>query len=107
LVVEGANMPVTAEAIALLEGHQVLFAPGKASNAGGVATSGLEMTQNAMRRSWTAEEVDKELLAIMSGIHFSCMEHGLGPDGVINYRTGANRAGFIRLADSLLAQGVI
>lgn len=107
LVVEGANMPVTAEAIKLLESNQVLFAPGKASNAGGVATSGLEMTQNAMRRNWTAEEVDKELLAIMSGIHFSCMEHGLGPDGVINYRTGANQAGFIRLADSMLAQGVI
>lgn len=107
LVVEGANMPVTAEAVELLESHHVLFAPGKASNAGGVATSGLEMIQNAMRRYWTAEQVDNELQVIMSNIHLSCMEHGIGPDGAINYRAGANRAGFIRLADALLAQGVV
>lgn len=107
LVVEGANMPVTAEAVELLESHHVLFAPGKASNAGGVATSGLEMTQNAMRRYWTAEQVDNELQVIMSNIHLSCMEHGIGPDGAINYRAGANRAGFIRLADAMLAQGVV
>lgn len=107
LVVEGANMPVTAEAIELFESHDVLFAPGKASNAGGVATSGLEMTQNAMRTYWTAEQVDAELLKIMTDIHLSCMEHGLGKDGKLNYRVGANRAGFIRLAESMLAQGVI
>jgi glutamate dehydrogenase (NADP+) len=107
LVVEGANMPVTADAVDLFESHDVLFAPGKASNAGGVATSGLEMTQNAMRTFWSAEEVDEQLLKIMTDIHLSCMEHGLGADGRINYRMGANKAGFIRLADSMLAQGIL
>lgn len=107
LVVEGANMPVTADAVDLFESHDVLFAPGKASNAGGVATSGLEMTQNAMRTFWSAEEVDEQLLKIMTDIHLSCMEHGLGADGKINYRIGANKAGFIRLADSMLAQGIL
>lgn len=107
LVVEGANMPVTAEAVELLESQQVFFVPGKASNAGGVATSGLEMTQNAMRKYWSAEKVDMELMSIMSNIHSNCMEYGVGPEGSINYRIGANRAGFIRLADAMLAQGVI
>lgn len=107
LVVEGANMPVTADAVDLFESHDVLFAPGKASNAGGVATSGLEMTQNAMRTFWSAEEVDEQLLKIMTDIHLNCMEHGLGADGKINYRIGANKAGFIRLADSMLAQGLV
>lgn len=107
VVVEGANMPVTAEAVNLFESNKVLFAPGKASNAGGVATSGLEMAQNVTRTQWSADRVDVELLKIMTDIHFDCMKHGLELDGKINYRAGANRASFIRLADSMLAQGVI
>jgi glutamate dehydrogenase (NADP+) len=107
VVVEGANMPVTAEAVNLFESNKVLFAPGKASNAGGVATSGLEMAQNVTRTQWSADRVDVELLKIMTDIHFGCMKHGLELDGKVNYRAGANRASFIRLADSMLAQGVI
>lgn len=107
VVLEGANMPVTADAVNLLESSNVLFAPGKASNAGGVAVSGLEMTQNAVRTQWTAEKVDDELFKIMTDIHLNCMKHGQEPDGRVNYRAGANRASFIRLADSMLAQGVI
>jgi glutamate dehydrogenase (NADP+) len=107
VVVEGANMPVTAEAVNLFESNKVLFAPGKASNAGGVATSGLEMAQNVTRTQWSADRVDVELLKIMTDIHFDCMKHGLELDGKVNYRAGANRASFIRLADSMLAQGVI
>lgn len=107
VVVEGANMPVTAEAVNLFESNKVLFAPGKASNAGGVATSGLEMAQNVTRTQWSADRVDVELLKIMTDIHFDCMRHGLELDGKVNYRAGANKASFIRLADSMLAQGVI
>lgn len=107
VVVEGANMPVTAEAVNLFESNKVLFAPGKASNAGGVATSGLEMAQNVTRTQWSADRVDVELLKIMTDIHFDCMKHGLELDGKVNYRAGANKASFIRLADSMLAQGVI
>ena len=106
-VAEGANMPSTAEAVHIFEEAGVLYAPGKASNAGGVATSGLEMTQNAMRLSWTREEVDGRLLEIMQGIHRACVEYGKRPDGKVNYVNGANVAGFVKVADAMLAQGVI
>ena len=106
-VAEGANMPCTNEAAKAFEAAGVLYAPGKASNAGGVATSGLEMSQNAMRISWTAEEVDQRLLMIMQGIHAACLKHGQRADGSISYINGANVAGFVKVADAMLAQGVI
>ncbi|WP_332815095.1 NADP-specific glutamate dehydrogenase [Ramlibacter sp.] len=106
-VAEGANMPSTLEAVHVFEQANVLFAPGKASNAGGVATSGLEMSQNAMRLSWPREEVDNRLLCIMQGIHAACVEHGSRPDGSVNYVDGANIAGFVKVAEAMLAQGVI
>ncbi|WP_188421118.1 NADP-specific glutamate dehydrogenase [Oxalicibacterium solurbis] len=106
-VAEGANMPSTIEAVEAFEHAGVLYAPGKASNAGGVATSGLEMTQNAMRLSWTREEVDARLLEIMQGIHRSCVEYGTDASGRVNYVNGANIAGFVKVADAMLAQGVI
>jgi glutamate dehydrogenase (NADP+) len=106
-VAEGANMPSTIEAAKAFEAAGVLYAPGKASNAGGVATSGLEMSQNAMRLSWTREEVDARLLQIMQGIHAACVQHGKRPDGSISYIDGANIAGFVKVADAMLAQGVI
>ena len=106
-VAEGANMPCNAEAVRVFEENGVLYAPGKASNAGGVATSGLEMSQNAMRMSWTREEVDGRLLEIMQGIHRMCLEYGTRPDGSVNYSDGANIAGFVKVADAMLAQGVI
>jgi len=106
-VAEGANMPATADAARLFDKHRILYAPSKASNAGGVATSGLEMSQNAMRLSWPREEVDARLLGIMQGIHQACLEHGQREDGSINYVDGANLAGFIKVADAMLAQGVI
>jgi len=106
-VAEGANMPSTMEAIALFEHHGVLFAPGKASNAGGVATSGLEMSQNAMRMSWPREEVDGRLRSIMRSIHEDCLRHGRREDGTVSYVDGANVAGFVKVADAMLAQGVI
>ncbi|MDM0031109.1 NADP-specific glutamate dehydrogenase [Variovorax sp. J22P271] len=106
-VAEGANMPSTMEAIALFEHHGVLFAPGKASNAGGVATSGLEMSQNAMRISWPREEVDTRLRSIMRSIHEDCLRHGRREDGTVSYVDGANVAGFVKVADAMLAQGVI
>ncbi|MGE0797993.1 MAG: NADP-specific glutamate dehydrogenase [Lautropia sp.] len=106
-VAEGANMPTTTEAVALFEERRVLFAPGKASNAGGVATSGLEMSQNAMRMVWTREEVDGRLLDIMKSIHRACVTHGRRDDGSISYVDGANVAGFVKVADAMLAQGVI
>jgi glutamate dehydrogenase (NADP+) len=105
-VAEGANMPTTLEAVHVLEAAGVLYAPGKASNAGGVATSGLEMSQNAMRLSWTREEVDARLHSIMVGIHEACMKHGKRADGTISYVDGANIAGFVKVADAMLAQGV-
>lgn len=105
-VAEGANMPTTAEAARLFDKHRILYAPSKASNAGGVATSGLEMSQNAMRLSWPREEVDGRLLVIMQGIHQTCLEHGQREDGSISYVNGANLAGFIKVADAMLAQGV-
>jgi glutamate dehydrogenase (NADP+) len=106
-VAEGANMPSTIEAVQVFEEANVLFAPGKASNAGGVATSGLEMSQNAMRLSWPRDEVDGRLLSIMQGIHAACVQHGRRKDGTISYVDGANIAGFVKVADAMLAQGVI
>jgi len=106
-VAEGANMPSTIEAAKAFEAAGVLYAPGKASNAGGVATSGLEMSQNAMRMSWPSEEVDARLLQIMRGIHAACLEYGRRADGSISYVDGANIAGFVKVADAMLAQGVI
>ncbi|MGJ0431065.1 NADP-specific glutamate dehydrogenase [Methylobacter sp.] len=106
-VAEGANMPTTIEAIKMFEANNVLYAPGKASNAGGVATSGLEMSQNAMRLSWTREEVDHRLLEIMQGIHQACVQYGEREDGSFSYVDGANVAGFVKVADAMLAQGVL
>ena len=106
-VAEGANMPSTPEAIAEFHNAKILFAPGKASNAGGVATSGLEMSQNSLRLSWTTEEVDQRLFKIMSDIHESCVKYGTNEDGYIDYVKGANIAGFVKVADAMLAQGVV
>ncbi len=104
---EGANMPSTADAAKLFDKHRILYAPSKAGNAGGVATSGLEMSQNAMRISWPREEVDARLLGIMQGIHRACLEYGRREDGSVSYVNGANLAGFVKVADAMLAQGVI
>lgn len=106
-VAEGANMPSTIEAAKAFEAAGILYAPGKASNAGGVATSGLEMSQNAMRLSWTKEEVDERLLKIMQSIHAACLKYGKRADGSVSYIDGANIAGFVKVADAMLAQGVI
>ncbi|PKV47158.1 glutamate dehydrogenase (NADP+) [Janthinobacterium sp. 61] len=106
-VAEGANMPTTIEAAKAFEAAGVLYAPGKASNAGGVATSGLEMSQNAARMAWPREEVDARLLQIMQGIHAACKQYGTRPDGTVSYVDGANIAGFVKVADAMLAQGVI
>ena len=105
-VAEGANMPSTLEAIKVFEESLVLYAPGKASNAGGVATSGLEMAQNAMRLVWDRDEVDTRLHGIMRGIHDACVRHGKRANGSVSYVDGANRGGFVRVADAMLAQGV-
>ena len=104
---EGANMPSTNKAIEFFLKSKILYAPGKASNAGGVATSGLEMTQNSLRYNWSREEVDEKLREIMLNIHNSCLKHGKEKDGYINYVKGANIAGFVKVADAMLAQGVI
>jgi glutamate dehydrogenase (NADP+) len=106
-VAEGANMPSTLDAVHAFQNARILFAPGKASNAGGVATSGLEMSQNSLRISWTREEVDQRLQGIMADIHDSCIEYGKEDDGYCNYVKGANIAGFVKVADAMLAQGVI
>ena len=106
-VSEGANMPSTKDAIKVFHDAKILFAPGKASNAGGVATSGLEMTQNSLRYNWTREEVDAKLKEIMNQIHDSCIEFGKNEDGYIDYVKGANIAGFVKVADAMLAQGVV
>jgi glutamate dehydrogenase (NADP+) len=106
-VAEGANMPCNADAVHEFNNAKILFAPGKASNAGGVATSGLEMSQNSLRISWTREEVDERLKDIMEDIHDSCIEYGKEEDGFCNYVKGANIAGFVKVADAMLAQGVI
>lgn len=106
-VSEGANMPSTKEAIEAFHAAKIFFAPGKASNAGGVATSGLEMTQNSMRYNWTREEVDAKLKDIMASIHESCMAYGTDDDGYVDYVKGANIAGFVKVADAMLAQGAV
>ena len=106
-VAEGANMPSTLEATEAFLKAGILYAPGKASNAGGVATSGLEMSQNAIRLSWTREEVDNRLHGIMAAIHESCQRYGTRADGSINYVQGANIAGFVKVADAMLAQGIV
>lgn len=106
-VVEGANMPTTPDAIAAFQAAKILYSPGKASNAGGVATSGLEMTQNSMRLGWSAKEVDERLHDIMTGIHEMCVKYGKEDDGYINYVKGANIGGFMKVADAMLAQGIV
>jgi glutamate dehydrogenase (NADP+) len=106
-VVEGANMPCVPKAIEAFQKAKILFAPGKAANAGGVATSGLEMTQNAMHLSWPREEVDARLHEIMKNIHKACVEHGKEPDGYINYVKGANIAGFMKVANAMCDQGLV
>jgi len=106
-VAEGANMPSTPEAIAAFQAANVLFAPGKASNAGGVATSGLEMSQNSLRLSWSAEEVDQRLHGIMVSIHEACVKYGTKSDGNVDYVKGANIAGFVKVADAMIDQGLV
>ena len=100
-------MPSTIDAVHAFQKAKILYAPGKASNAGGVATSGLEMTQNSLRFNWTRDEVDLKLKSIMSNIHDSCIEFGTEEDGYINYVKGANIAGFVKVADAMLAQGIV
>lgn len=104
---EGANMPSTPDAISVFQKAKILFSPGKASNAGGVATSGLEMSQNSLRLSWTREEVDEKLHAIMNAIHDACVKYGKSGDGYVDYVKGANVAGFVKVADAMLDQGVV
>ena len=106
-VAEGANMPSTPEAIEVFQEAKILFAPGKAVNAGGVATSGLEMSQNSMKLNWNSDEVDHRLHQIMCNIHESCVKYGKGPDGYVNYVKGANVAGFLKVANAMLDQGVL
>ena len=106
-IAEGANMPCTPEAVIAFQEAKVLFAPGKASNAGGVATSGLEMSQNSLRLSWTREEVDGRLKGIMDAIHTACLTYGTEDGGYVDYVKGANIAGFVKVADAMLAQGVV
>ncbi len=104
---EGANMPSTAEAVAAFHNAKILFAPGKASNAGGVGVSGLEQSQNAQRIAWSAEEVDRRLQEMMKGIHEQCVEYGAHESGFVNYVDGANIAGFVKVADAMLAYGIV
>ena len=106
-VAEGANMPTEPDAIEVFQNARLLYSPGKASNAGGVATSGLEMTQNSIRLKWTREEVDSHLHRIMSDIHETCLKYGTEKDGYVNYVKGANIAGFIKVADAMMAQGLV
>ncbi len=106
-VAEGANMPSTPEAVEAFIAAKILFAPGKASNAGGVATSGLEMSQNSLRLSWTREEVDEKLQRIMGDIHEACVKYGKDSTGFVDYVKGANIAGFVKVADAMLGQGVV
>ena len=106
-VSEGANMPSTREAVAEFLGAGILYAPGKAANAGGVSVSGLEMAQNAQKLSWTAEEVDRRLRDIMADIHAQCVRYGTRPDGSVNYVKGANVAGFLKVAKAMHAQGIV
>lgn len=107
LVGEGANMPCTPEAIEIFHKNKIMFSPGKASNAGGVATSGLEMSQNSMRFNWTSEEVDTKLKEIMNNIHEVCVTYGKDESGYVDYVKGANIAGFVKVADAMIAQGAV
>ena len=107
VVTEAANMPCTPDAVELFLHHKVLYAPGKAANAGGVATSGLEMSQNALHLGWPAEEVEERLKGIMKSIHTACVTHGKEPDGTVNYVKGANIAGFVKVADAMIDQGIV
>ena len=104
---EGANMPSTPGAIEVFQKAKILFSPGKASNAGGVATSGLEMSQNSFRLNWTSEEVDARLHQIMNDIHQACVTYGTCQDGYVDYVKGANIAGFVKIAEAMMAQGVV
>jgi len=106
-VAEGANMPCTPEAIEAFHQHHILFSPGKASNAGGVATSGLEMSQNSLRMNWSREEVDEKLHTIMVNIHAACVKYGTKENGYVDYVKGANLAGFVKVADAMLDQGIM
>ena len=106
LVSEGANMPCSPEAISIFKDNKILHAPGKAANAGGVAVSGLEMSQNSIRMSWTREEVDQRLQQIMKNIHSKCLQYGL-EGNYCNYFKGANIAGFKKVADAMLDQGIV
>jgi glutamate dehydrogenase (NADP+) len=106
-VAEGANMPCTTEAIHSLENADILYGPGKAANAGGVAVSGLEMSQNSLRYAWTRKEVDDRLKKIMNQIHHVCVKYGQKEDGKISYEDGANIGGFVKVADAMIAQGVV
>ena len=106
-VSEGANMPSTPEAIDVFLEAKILYAPGKAANAGGVSVSGLEMTQNAQKLSWSSEEVDEKLQSIMKNIHEQCVKYGKQPDGYVNYVKGANVAGFMKVAKAMMAQGIL
>ncbi len=106
-VAEGANMPTTLGGVEVFIGAKILYAPGKAANAGGVATSGLEMSQNAIRLSWSREEVDQRLFNIMKAIHENCVENGTEADGFVNYVNGANIAGFKKVANAMLEQGIV
>jgi len=106
-VSEGANMPTTPEAIKVFQDAKILYCPGKASNAGGVAVSGLEMSQNSERLHWSREEVDAKLHDIMNNIHENCVKYGTQADGYINYVKGANVAGFLKVAKAMMAQGIV
>ena len=106
-VSEGANMPSTPEAIRVFQHAKILYAPGKAANAGGVSVSGLEMTQNAIKLGWSEEEVDAKLKSIMKNIHNACVQYGTEADGYINYVKGANVAGFMKVAKAMMAQGIV
>lgn len=107
VISEGANMPSTAEAVEVFQEHQILYGPGKAANAGGVATSGLEMSQNSLRLSWTREEVDSRLHQIMKNIHLTCVKYGTRENGTVDYVRGANIGGFVKVADAMMAHGIV
>ena len=106
-VSEGANMPSTPEAIRVFQEAKILYAPGKAANAGGVSVSGLEMTQNSIKLGWSQEEVDEKLKSIMKNIHEACVQYGTEADGYVNYVKGANVAGFMKVAKAMMAQGIV
>jgi glutamate dehydrogenase (NADP+) len=106
-VSEGANMPSRPEAIRVFQNAKILYAPGKAANAGGVSVSGLEMTQNSIKLGWSKEEVDEKLHNIMRNIHSACVQYGTEADGYINYEKGANVSGFMKVADAMMKQGVV